>query len=309
MPYIIALSAFGTVFYLVSWLSRLALRDMIKIRIRVGQVRNFTGAQDPLDELALPFVDRTIKPILDGLSRTLGKFAPDYYREKIKNRLIAAGNPGGLNVDRFMAALGAAAIVPALLYLLAGILGRKSLGNTIALALILALLGPLILNLVLVQLVKKRKLEIQRSLPDALDLITVSVEAGLAFDSALARVAEKMPGPLSRELSRLLQEIRMGKMRKEALKDMVERTQVEDFSSVIGAILQADQLGVGIAQVLRVQSDFMREKRKQRAQETAMKAPIKMLFPLAFFIFPTLFIVILGPAFIQIMKVLIPQMR
>lgn len=309
MTYLIALSTFGTVFYLVNWLSRFALRDVLLIKKRVVQIRNYTGIQNSFDELSLPFSERTIKPLLDSLSKTLGKFAPDYYREKIKNRLIAAGNPKGLNVDRFMAVLGTVAFVPALIFSFWGILNHRSLVDVLIQGLVFALFGPLLLNLLLIQVVKKRKLEIQRSLPDALDLITVSVEAGLAFDSALLRVAEKMPGALSKELSRVLQEIRVGKSRKDALKDLVERTQVDDFSVVIGSILQADQLGVGIAGVLRVQSDFMRERRKQRAQEMAMKAPIKMLFPLAFFIFPTLFIVILGPAFIQIMKVLIPQMK
>ena len=150
----------------------------------------------------------------------------------------------------------------------------------------------------------RRQVQIQKSLPDTLDLLCVSVEAGLGFDAAVAKVVEKSTGPLAEEFGRLLQEIRMGKPRRAALKDMAHRSQVEDLSTFITAIIQADQLGVSIGNVLNIQSQEMRRKRRQRAEEAAMKAPIKMLFPLIFFIFPALFVVLLGPALIQIMEAL-----
>jgi len=149
---------------------------------------------------------------------------------------------------------------------------------------------------------RARKTEINDSLPDLLDLLTVSVEAGLGFEQALKHSSEKMKGKISDEVKRMLQEMRVGKKRSEALRDMSDRVEIPDLTSFAAAMIQADQLGVSVADVLRVQSDAMRQKRRQRAEEAAMKAPLKLLFPLVFFIFPTLFIILLGPAFISIME-------
>lgn len=150
--------------------------------------------------------------------------------------------------------------------------------------------------------IKNRQREIQRTLPDVLDLLTVSVEAGLSFDGALVKLAEKMKGALVDELTRVLQEMRIGIPRKAALTAMAKRCDVEDLSLFVSAIVQADQLGVGIAKVLRIQSVEARDKRRMKIRELAMKAPIKMLFPLVFFIFPALFVVVLGPAVLSIIK-------
>ena len=149
--------------------------------------------------------------------------------------------------------------------------------------------------------IKKRQKEIRRTLPDILDMLTVSVEAGLSFDGALAKLAEKMHGPLVDELTRVLQEMRMGITRKSALVAMAKRCDVEDLSLFVSAIVQADQLGVGVARVLRIQAAEARDKRRLLIREQAMKAPIKMLFPLVFFIFPALFVVVLGPAAISLL--------
>ena len=145
----------------------------------------------------------------------------------------------------------------------------------------------------------------RRSLPDVLDLLTISVEAGLGFDAAVLRVTEKLGGVLGEEFSRVLQETKMGKSRREALRDMAARVGVDDVSSFVNAVIQAEQLGVSIGSVLRLQSQAMRVKRRQRAEEAALQAPVKMLFPLIFFIFPGLFVVLLGPAVIQIMETLL----
>ncbi len=150
--------------------------------------------------------------------------------------------------------------------------------------------------------VTRRKADIIRSLPDAFDLITTCVEAGLGLDAALARVAEKVEGPFADELSRVLREVSLGKSRKDALRELGERTGVPDLVSFVTAVIQAEQMGSSIGQVLRVQSDQLRVRRRQRAEEAAYKAPVKMIFPLVLFIFPTLFIVILGPAGITIMQ-------
>jgi tight adherence protein C len=148
--------------------------------------------------------------------------------------------------------------------------------------------------------VKTRQKAVIRALPDALDLITTCVEAGLGLDAALARVAEKSEGPLSEELSHMLRDVAMGKLRREAMIELHQRVGVEELTSFINSVIQAEQLGVGIARVLRVQADQLRTKRRQRAERTAHEAPIKMLFPLVLFIFPAFLIVILGPAVIRI---------
>ncbi|OFW64778.1 MAG: hypothetical protein A2Y74_04880 [Actinobacteria bacterium RBG_13_63_9] len=148
--------------------------------------------------------------------------------------------------------------------------------------------------------VRVRQKAVLLSLADALDLVTTCVEAGLGLDAALARVAEKSSGPLSEELSRMLREVAMGKLRREALTEMGERMGVEELTGFINAIIQAEQLGVGISQVLRVQADQMRTRRRQRAERAAHEAPIKMIFPLVLFIFPAFMLVILGPAAIRI---------
>jgi tight adherence protein C len=152
--------------------------------------------------------------------------------------------------------------------------------------------------------VKARQKAIIRMIPDSLDLLTISVRAGLGFDAALAKVVEKVKGPLSDEFRRALAEVRVGKTRRDALRDIIPRTEVPALTSFIGAIIQAEQLGVAISKVLQVQSEQLRIERRQRAEEAAAKAPIKMLFPLVGCIFPSLFVVILGPALILIMQTL-----
>ena len=151
--------------------------------------------------------------------------------------------------------------------------------------------------------IKQRQTAIQKELPDVLDLLTVSVDAGLGFDAALMRVVEKFSGELSKELRKTLQEMQMGKTREEALKDLGERTGVEDLLTFISSMIQADQLGVSISKVIRTQAEQVRLKKRQRIEEKAMQAPIKMLFPLVFFIFPSIFIVLLGPAVLRITKI------
>ena len=170
---------------------------------------------------------------------------------------------------------------------------------------VLLMLGWMFPRMWLKGKVKAKQKLVLRALPDGLDLITTCVEAGLGLDAALARVAEKSTGPLADELSHMLRDIAMGKLRREALTEMAERVGVEELSSFINAVIQAEQLGVSIAQVLRVQSDQIRTKRRQRAEQTAHEAPIKMLFPLVLFIFPAFLIVILGPAGIRLSDTLL----
>lgn len=191
----------------------------------------------------------------------------------------------------------------ALIALIISILMATSLFVKLEFSIIGFIIGYLLPNYWLKIRIKKRKEEIVRSLPDILDLVMVSVEAGLGFDSAIMRVVEKQQGVLADEFSLVLTEINMGKPRRNALKDMAKKNNVEDLSNVMASLVQADQLGISMGGVLRNQSQQLRQKRKQRAKEQAQKTPVKIMFPLVFFIFPSIFIVILGPAVLRIIEI------
>jgi len=187
------------------------------------------------------------------------------------------------------------------LILLLMLQAKADLGKTVLMVVSVGMMGVMIPNLILNGKIRERQKSVLKALPDVMDLLTVSVEAGLGFDSALSKVTEKMPGTLSEEFKILLQEVKIGKSRKDAMYQMTERVGVPDFRSFISAIVQADQLGVSLGRVLRIQSEQIRVNRKQMIQEKAMKAPIKMLIPMIIFIFPVIFIVLLGPTAINLM--------
>src|SRR5207342_753851 len=256
-------------------------------------------------ELQQPFLERTLRPLAQRLSRSSNRVASASLREQTEKRLALAGNPGDLRVADWLGIKAVGAIVGALLFFfLFGIVGL--LGFPPAIGLVMSVIGAFfgytIPEFWLGGRVKKRQKAILMMIPDALDLLTISVRAGLGFDAALGKVVEKLNGPLSDEFRRALAEVRVGKARRDALRDIIPRTEVPALSNFIGAIIQAEQLGVSISKVLQVQSEQLRIERRQRAEEMAAKAPIKMLFPLVGCIFPSLFIVILGPAIILIVQ-------
>jgi tight adherence protein C len=262
------------------------------------RLAHFAERVDPLEKLELeqPFIERIIKPNLRRLATRIGRVVPTSSGDKVRTKLGEAGNPSGLGVIEFMGlkylmviGLGGGS---ALLFIFAQISSSLSF----IVPLVLAAFGYMLPGIWLDRKAKSRKKEITRSLPDAIDLLTISVESGLGFDPALMRVAEKWDNSLTREFARVLSELRIGKHKREALREMAARNNVEDLNVFISAVIQADQLGVAISQVLRIQSDAMRVKRRQRAEELAHKAPIKMLFPMVLLIFPALYIIILGPA-------------
>ncbi|HTG40034.1 MAG TPA: type II secretion system F family protein, partial [Methylomirabilota bacterium] len=214
-----------------------------------------------------------------------------------------AGNPGNLRVADWLGIKAVAAIIGGILFVfLFGVVGVMALPLVLrALMGVVGLMfGYTIPEFWLGGRVRKRQHLILLQIPDTLDLLTISVRAGLGFDAALAKVVEKLEGPLIDEFRRALAEVRVGKARRDALRDIVPRTEVIPLTNFIGAIIQAEQLGVSISKVLQVQSEQLRIERRQRAEEMAAKAPIKMLFPLVGCIFPSLFIIILGPAIILI---------
>jgi tight adherence protein C len=253
-------------------------------------------------ELQQPFIERTLRPLANRLSGFVARVTSQSFSERTEKRLALAGHPGNLRVGDWLGIKAIGALVGAgLLFLLFGILGNN-FGGGLGLAVVGLLFGYTIPEFWLGGRVRKRQKAILLQIPDALDLLTISVRAGLGFDGALGKVVEKLKGPLTDEFRRALAEIRVGKTRREALRDIVPRTEVPALTNFIGAIIQAEQLGVSISKVLQVQSEQLRIERRQRAEEMAAKAPIKMLFPLVGCIFPSLFIVILGPAIILIMK-------
>ncbi len=255
-------------------------------------------------ELQQPFTERTLRPLVARLSRMGSRLGSASSSDAAEKRLAMAGNPGDLRLADWMGVKILAAIATGvLIFLLMGLLA-KNLGLGIVLALVGLAIGYMLPEFWLGGKIKARQKVILKMIPDTLDLLTISVRAGLGFDAALAKVVEKLPGPLSDEFRRALAEVRVGKARRDALRDMMPRTNVAPLSNFIGAIIQAEQLGVSISKVLQVQSEQLRIERRQRAEEMAAKAPIKMLFPLVGCIFPSLFIVILGPAIIAIMKTL-----
>lgn len=236
------------------------------------------------------------------ISNIFSKFKKEQkYNEKDK-ALISAGLTGW-NSAEWKVLTYASGLFCTLLVSIPSILSTMTLLIKFQIIIIGFIIGYLLPNFWLKARIKKRKEEIVRSLPDVLDLVMVSVEAGLGFDSAIQRVVEKQKGVLAEEFNIVLKEINMGKPRRNSLKDLAKRNNVEDLSNVIASLVQADQLGISMGSVLRNQSKQLRQKRKQRAKEQAQKAPVKIMIPLVFFIFPSIFIVILGPAVLRIIEI------
>jgi len=248
------------------------------------------------EDLAHSFSHRILRPMLKTIILRLSALTPTRNSEKIRAKLAEAGNPSGIGVAEFVGLRAFLALVLAVsAFLLFSVAGGPPM-FAFGLPVVLAIFGYMLPGIWVDRKAKKRKKEILRSLPDAIDLLTISVESGLGFDPALMRVAEKWDNALTREFARMLSEMRIGKNKREALREMSLRCGVDDLHTFVSAVIQADQLGVAISQVLRIQSESMRVKRRQRAEELAHKAPIKMLFPMALLIFPALYVIILGPA-------------
>ena len=259
-------------------------------------------------ELQQPFLERTLRPFAARLSSTTSRFTSSSFTARTEKSLALAGNPGELRVPDWLAVKAIAAVVFAILFfLIFTFLLNTGFVMGIALGAVGVVVGYIVPEFWLGRRVKARQKAILIQIPDALDLLTISVRAGLGFDAALGKVVEKMQGPLIDEFRRALAEVRVGKARRDALRDIIPRTEVVPLTNFIGAIIQAEQLGVAISKVLQVQSEQLRIERRQRAEEMAAKAPIKMLFPLVGCIFPSLFIVILGPAIILIVKTLVVE--
>jgi tight adherence protein C len=255
------------------------------------------------EEMQRSFGGRVIVPALRRVLRLFGRLAPQRSMAEVQVMLIRAGEPGGLSAIDFVGLrLLAMALLGGGTLLLAG--KNVSLSTALLYAVILAALGYLVPIFWLRSRMRARQHEITRALPDALDMLTIGVEAGLAFESALVRVGEKWSNALTREFRRAVGEMRVGTSREDALQRMAGRCGVPDLDTFVAVLVQSSQLGVSIAQVLHSQAAEMRIKRRQRAEELAREASIKITFPLVFLIFPAMFVVILGPAVPRIMETL-----
>ena len=247
-------------------------------------------------ELSQDFGQRILLPFFNRIGETAQRFTPQATLENARERLEMAGNPMQMNPAFFlMLRFVFAVLFGGLLLLIFARTGGNWLQG-LGISLLFLLIGFAFPNLWLSGRISARQKAVFRAMPDALDLLTISVEAGLGFDAAMAKVHEKWINELALEFGRVIQEIRLGKLRRDALRDMAERLGVNEMTSFVAAVIQSEQLGVSMAKVLRIQSDQMRVRRRQMAEEEAHKAPIKMVFPIALLIFPSIMIILLGPA-------------
>ena len=253
-------------------------------------------------ELSLAFYQRIILPFFNRIGRFSSRFTPQATLQSARKKLEMAGNPMQMDPAFFLAMRSVLAVVFGGLLFAVFALTKRNWAQGLAVSALFVALGFYFPDLWLTSRIRRRQKGIFRAMPDALDLLTICVEAGLGFDGAMAKVHEKWDNDLALELGRVIQEIRLGKLRRDALRDMADRLGVAELTSFVAAVIQSEQLGVSMAKVLRIQSDQMRVRRRQMAEEEAHKAPIKMVFPIALLIFPSILIILLGPAAMLLLR-------
>lgn len=272
------------------------------LRARRSSSRRLASLQTRDEVLSSGISERAIAPIIEGLGKFALRFTPQGWVNKAQKKLVYAGMADRMDGNTW-AALRIIALIGVLVMFF---IVQGAFGTPIQKLMLFGVLmgigfvGP---EAVLNRRIDERRKEMEKSLPDLIDLLVISVEAGLGFEAAMGRVTQAVPGELSREFTRTLQETRVGVSRHKALRALAERTDVDDLNAFVLALIQADQFGVSIARMLRVQADEMRVRRRQRAQEKAFAAPVKLVFPLVLCIFPSMFVVLLGPAAINIATV------
>jgi tight adherence protein C len=271
------------------------LQAIRAVELRPADLRN--------RELARPARERLLKPFYNAALTVARRFTPVGARDAIRRKLVMAGSPFGWDAERVLVAKVACLVGGVVLGLLFLAVFGFAWPFRVLGFLAISLLGYWLPNIVLTNAVQRRQNEVRTALADSIDLLTICVEAGLGFDAALAHVSKNTTGPLADEFYRTLQEVQLGRSRNEAMRNLADRSNVPELRAFVLAMVQADIFGVSVANVLRVQAKDMRIKRRQLAEERAMKVPIKVLFPVLFCIFPALFVVILGPAIMRIADV------
>ena len=294
---IVGMACLGAALFLVGEIITLPARQRetsIKRAVNYGRPRTAVAiGQDN-------FQNRVVFPFRTWLAGIVLRLSPKTTVDSVRSMLFAAGMGRNVSATGFLAAKAGLAITGAIGGVVLGAAVADGAGGVLLLGALLAGCGYLIPDFVVKMRGRRRRDEIGRELPDALDLLAVSIEAGLGFDAAVAKLIDRSEGPLIEEFEIVLAEMRIGESRENALKKMGERTDVTEVNNFVRAMVQADQLGMSIGRILRVQATETRLKRQAAAEERAMKAPIKMLFPTVLFIFPAMFLVVLGPAFMQL---------
>ena len=248
-------------------------------------------------ELSQPFSERVIMPVMRRLGEISSRFTPQHVVEQTRIQLELAGNPGRMDAPTFLVLHFVSAVLfGGLIFAISLFSKTFSLPIKLLIVLVFTILGYFFPDLWIRSKINSRQKQVRKAMPDALDLLTICVEAGLGFDAAMSKVNEKWDNELSLAFGRVIREIQLGKLRRDALRDMADRLGLPEMTSFVAAVVQSEMLGVSMAKVLRIQSDQMRIKRRQHAEEEAHKAPIKMIFPMGIFIFPALMIVLLTPA-------------
>ena len=289
-----AAAAFGVLVIFWSFVPKAPTNaDVVESRLRVYETGMPLTVADI--ELRQPFTDRVIRPVARRFGRLIEQTMPEKARSQINNWLHVAGRPGGMSASDFIALRYALAAALCILGILVGALtqNRIILAVAAALGVVIGLYGPM---LWLRMRLSSRRAEIQADLPDVIDVLVVCVEAGLTFEAAMEKVVEKYDHGLADEFGRVMQEIRLGRPRLEALNDMGQRSGVEELNNFVQAIIQSEQLGSGIGKILRIQAEEIRMRRLVSAQERGARASLKMLLPMLGCIFPTLWVILLGPA-------------
>lgn len=299
MPILIAIGLFAAVALLFVGLALPSKANPVQERL--NQYGSRVQTLETI-ELEKPFSERAVKPLLQGMARFALRFAPKANLENVRRRLDMSGNPYNWTPSDFLGIRVLAGIVCGALPLGLMLMGQAPLVNVLFFTVGGAALGFMLPVLWVGQKIRARQKEIQMTLPDALDVLTISVEAGLSLDGGMAKVSEKMDNELSKAFARVNSDIRVGRPRREALREMADRAGVSDLTNFVTALIQAEQLGVSMTKILRIQSDQMRIKRRQRAEEEAHKAPVKMSVVLVLLLVPGLFIVILGPSIPRICR-------
>ncbi len=294
---------FASVALLIWTVLDLVMSENVRVSRRLKRMTAYEAGQAlQAEPLLAPFRQRVLAPAGRAVVGSVGLFGPSGYRERLKERIAAAGSPGGISADRFIIGKVACSLGIAGLVLTIAVLAGWSLGLG-ALAFIVALVGGFYLpDAWLFSAVQERKTRISRTLPDMLDMLTISVEAGLGFDAALAKLVKNSSGPLAEEFGRMLQEVQAGATRRDALRALVDRTSVTELGTFATALIQADVFGVSIAKVLRAQARELRVRRRQQVEEAAQKVPVKLVFPLILCILPTTILIIMGPAVVRIVQ-------
>jgi tight adherence protein C len=278
--------------------------DEDPLMARLAEAAQRGDAVNSLEEIEMqqPFTERVLLPFLQRVGELSTRFTPQKALEDTTRKLEIAGNPGNIEASTFLASRFLSAAFLGGLMLMIGLLApnRWPFGQVLLVVIIFTVIGFFLPQMWLQSRINARQLDIRRALPDALDLLTICVEAGLGLEQAMAKVADKWQNQLSLAFLRAIREMQLGKARRDAMRDMADRVGLPEMTSFVAAIIQSETLGVSLAKVLRIQADQMRIRRRQQAEERARQAPVKMILPLAFLIFPSILIILLTPAAIQL---------